>query len=105
MATEPATLEDRARADPLSYPTPTTARVVVLLVALLGGGLFLGWWTNDALHGDVLTAQLEACGALGPGAPPSVTRCAAGPQGQRALYALCGALAMVLGGVGVLVLL
>ncbi|MCO1659839.1 M48 family metalloprotease [Pseudonocardia humida] len=98
------------RPDVLAFPAPTTGRFLVLLVALLAAGLFVGDWLHSEVAGVGWWETYQACAvsqqvpADGPVATGTagVDVCRAGSEHTRASFVLGGAAAVGLGGVGVL---
>ena len=98
MLGQPVT-EGGTRPDVLAYPSPATARYLVLVGALLTAGLFVGNWFYTQVHGDVWADTLLRCSRLsGEGATTeqlladqaASATCQADVERTRTLYALAG---------------
>ena len=101
------------RLDVLALPSPTVARFVLLLGALLSSGLFVGTWVhNQTAVGDDWLARVAECERQRPSVPSgagadailaaqqSVLQCVEGAQQRLAWFALGGvALTLVAAGV------
>lgn len=109
-ATEPAA-PHAARPDLLAYPSPTTSRFLLLIVALLGSGLFVGDWLHSQVAGPDWVDATLACATLaqeqaaGLDALAQVDTgqsvldtCRANTEGVRAVFVLGGAVVVGLGG-------
>jgi Zn-dependent protease with chaperone function len=57
----PPVLPERPRPDVLAYPSPTTSRYLVFVVALLTAGLFVGNWLHNELVGDDWARVVARC--------------------------------------------
>ena len=88
------------RPDVLAYPSPATARYLVLVGALLSSGLFVGNWFYTQVHGDEWARVLLSCTGLGPGDATAAelladqaaaSACQADVERTRSLYAIGGA--------------
>ncbi|MFD1505652.1 hypothetical protein FE374_01355 [Georgenia yuyongxinii] len=92
----------RGRPDTLVYPSPTTARFVLLVLAILAGGLYVGSWTHTLLEGEAWQQQVTSCSTV-PAADPlqqqaTFERCTAAVERRRAAYSAGGAAATLVGG-------
>ncbi len=92
--------ETTGRPDVLAYPSPATARYLVLVGALLTVGLFVGNWFYTQVHGDEWASTLLSCMRLsGDGATAAelladqaaTATCTADVERTRTYYALGGA--------------
>jgi Zn-dependent protease with chaperone function len=103
-----AAVPEPARPDVLAYPSPTTIRFVILVVATLSAGLFAGVWVHNIVHGSQWLREVRAC--AGSGASPAglagildqqvaFAACTEGAERQRALYGLGGLAVSGIGGV------
>ena len=64
MSTAPdsdAPAGEAPRPDVLGYPSPTTSRYLILAVALLASGLFVGNWLHNQVAGDEWVRTVIAC--------------------------------------------
>jgi hypothetical protein len=92
------------RADTLAYPSPTTARFVLLVLALLAGGLYIGTWVYNLLVGADWFEEAARCLASAPaGAGPLEQQqaneaCMASVERRRAGYAFAGGAATLAAG-------
>lgn len=101
-----------ARPDPLGYPRPTTARYVILVLALLAGGLYIGGWVHNLMVGEEWLredARCRAAAAQPASRPPTAfetqaetARCMAWAEQRRAAFAAAGGAATLLGGLATL---
>jgi hypothetical protein len=105
----------QSRIDVLAVPSPTAARSIVLVVALLTAGLFVGTWLhNTTAVGDRWTRAVAACEQQS-GAPPAIAdleqtadqqhrfaACTAPVERVRAAWATGGLLIAGAGGLAVL---
>lgn len=101
----------------LAYPSPTTTRFALTVVALLTAGLFVGGWIhNVGPQGDTWTRTVAACETApasdGPGSAATtdqfraaVRDCTAAVEQTRAFYALGGGLAATAGGLALVYVL
>lgn len=92
----------RGRPDTLAYPSPTTARFVLLVLAILAGGLYVGSWTHTLLEGEAWQQRVTSCSTV-PAADPleqqaRFERCTAAVERRRAAYGAGGAAATLVGG-------
>jgi Zn-dependent protease with chaperone function len=103
------------RPDLLAYPAPTTVRFLVLLVALLGSGLFVGNWLHGEVSGREWVQLTLACETRAQEQTADLdglqqlerkqriaNACRADAERERAGFALGGAAAVGLGGLIVL---
>jgi Zn-dependent protease with chaperone function len=110
-----AAAPDRPRPDVLAYPSPTTSRYLVFLVALVSAGMFVGIWAHNQILWDEWFAVVTRCeqealrqAPTRPGLPDSLTRegvaapCRADADRRRAAFAFGGAAAA--GAAGLIVL-
>jgi Zn-dependent protease with chaperone function len=99
----------------LAFPTPTTTRYLALLAALVTAGFFMGSWLHNEIEGAEYVRVTYACWQAAPGGETSDwpamlaadeqrRACRAGVEQVRAGYLLAGAGAVVLGGLGILLL-
>lgn len=104
-----------ARPDLLAYPAPSTSRFVLLLVALLGSGLFVGDWLHSQVAGSAYVDAYRNCQTLaqeqvpGPDGleqmtarPPALDACRMSIERDRAAFVLGGGVAVGVGGLVVL---
>lgn len=95
---------DRPRPDVLAYPSPTTSRFLIFLVALLSAGMFVGTWVHNQLIFDdwfAVVARCEQEALAQTAAQPSLegaiahenaaARCRAAADQRRAMFAFGGA--------------
>ena len=54
-----------ARVDVTNYPSPSTTRLMVLLLAMLASALFAGTWLHNQVRGDAWMASVTGCLAGG----------------------------------------
>ena len=95
---------ERARPDVLRYPSPTTSRYLILVLALLGAGLFVGNYVHTMVWGDSWTQTVSVClNSTGGGTPDDLvassrefSACTAGAEQTRAVVTALGALAVAL---------
>jgi Zn-dependent protease with chaperone function len=95
-----------ARPNTLAYPSPTTSRLLVLVVALLTAGLFTGTWVHNEFRWKAWSSEVARCASsstLGAGAA-LVGTCDQHNERIRAAYSLGGAVVVGLGGLAVLYL-
>jgi hypothetical protein len=95
------------RLHPLSYPPPTAAQSLVLVIALVACGFVLGTWTHNTFLGEDWGRQVAHCLARSPTGDlladhAAYGRCMAAVEGRRALFALGGGLLTLSVGVAVL---
>jgi hypothetical protein len=95
------------RLHPLSYPPPTAAQSLVLVIALVACGFVLGTWTHNTFLGEDWGRQMAHCLARPPTGDlladqTAYGRCMAAVEGRRALFALGGGLLTLSVGVAVL---
>jgi Zn-dependent protease with chaperone function len=102
-----ATVPEPARPDVLAYPSPTSVRFLILVVATLSAGLFVGDWVHTIVLGDRWQRQVQACDPSG-AAAATVTdpfaqqaqfeACMAPDERQRALFSIAGLAVTGIGG-------
>jgi Zn-dependent protease with chaperone function len=94
-----------ARPNTLAYPSPTTSRLLVLVVAVITAGLFTGTWVHNEFRGKAWLAEVARCASSSTlGAAALVGTCDQHNERIRAAYSLGGAVAVGLGGLAVLYL-
>jgi Zn-dependent protease with chaperone function len=109
------TAPDEPRPDVLAYPSPTTSRFLVFLVALLSAGVFVGVWLHNQVLYDDWLRVVARCNQVTPqqvtGEPAvraalartaAAQRCQAGVDRRRAAFAFGGAAAAGTAGLAVL---
>jgi Zn-dependent protease with chaperone function len=103
-----AAVPEPARPDVLAYPSPTTIRFVILVVATLSAGLFAGVWVHTIVHGSPWLWEVRVCAGSGASRAglagildqqAAFAACTAGAERQRALYGLGGLAVSGIGGV------
>ncbi|MFI7494517.1 M48 family metalloprotease [Kocuria sp. M4R2S49] len=102
------------RLNVLSYPSPTTGRYILFLVALVASGLFVGSWLFNEVNGDawarIVAGCQETAASAGVGSSPEAVlarveaaqRCAAPAERVRGVWHVGGAAAVAIGGLVVL---
>lgn len=104
-ATGRAVVPEPIRPDVLSYPSPTTIRAVVLVVAALSAGLFAGTYVHNTVEGANWQRRVQTCLAAPAdslGQQLAVEACTAGAERRRGAYALAGLAVGALAGLIVL---
>ena len=99
---QPDALE-RARPDVLGYPSPTTSRYLIFVVALLGAGLFVGNYVHNMVWGESWNQTVSQCLNRTGGSTPDnlvagsreFSACTADAERTRAAVTALGALAIV----------
>jgi hypothetical protein len=112
-----AAAPDRPRPDVLAYPSPTTSRYLVFLVALVTAGMFVGIWAHNQLLWEEWFAAVTRCDQEAlrqartvAGLPDFLARegvaapCRAAADRRRAAFAFGGAAAAGVTGLTVLYL-
>lgn len=94
------------RPTPLRYSAPSTARFVILVLALLCNGLFVGTAVHNVVEGDRWVADVAACDARSGGSDPlerqrAFEECAASAEQLRTVYSVTGGAVGLLAGLAV----
>jgi Zn-dependent protease with chaperone function len=98
----------------LAYPSATVVQFVLLVIATLTAGLFVGNWAHHTAEGDRWLQVVAQCEAAGVGAPEGFAGllareaafhgCAAPAERRRAAYAIGGLIVAAASGIAVLLL-
>ncbi|MEN0130480.1 MAG: M48 family metalloprotease [Brevundimonas sp.] len=84
----------------LAYPTPTSVHLLVLVLAVVAGGLFVGSWSYNIVAGRHWATTVSACFGDAPADPfaaeAAYTACISGVERERALASVGGAVVVVL---------
>ncbi|GEL94947.1 hypothetical protein [Cellulomonas composti] len=93
----------------LAYPTPTSVHLLVLVLAVLAGGLFVGSWSFNIAAGSRWARTVAACLEDPPADPfaaqAAFSACTSGVERERAASAVAGAVVVVLVALVMLVVL